>query len=92
MPGTTLERVIGVIERKLRTDNPMYITPTSRFREDLGLNFAIRRGGLAYVDVTLGLEAEFQLQIPDEVVVGWETVQDIVDYIDPILAQEGEHT
>ncbi len=57
------------------------VTPTSRIYDDLGAD------SLDAVDITMAVEERFTLDIPDEDMGQWQTVGDIVAYIEKRRAQ-----
>ncbi len=63
-----------VISKELEVEEEK-ITPESRIQEDLGAD------SLDVMNITMRLEDEFNLRIPDEDLTKISTVQDIVDYI-----------
>ncbi len=69
-----LERVIAVLADKLSKD-ASEITATSRITDDLGAD------SLDMVEVIMGLEDEFGIEIPDEDASKITTVGEIVEYI-----------
>ena len=69
-----LERVITVVVDKLKVD-PSEISLEANFIEDLGAD------SLDVVDLVIGFEDEFDIQIPEEDSEKIKTVGDAVDYI-----------
>lgn len=69
-----LEKVIAVLADKLSKDESE-ITVTSNIKEDLGAD------SLDMVEVIMGLEDEFGIEIADEDAAKIATVGDIVAYI-----------
>ncbi len=69
-----LERVIAVLADKLSKD-ASEITAASRITDDLGAD------SLDMVEVIMGLEDEFGIEIPDEDASKITTVGEIVEYI-----------
>ncbi len=63
-----------VIAKELELEEEK-ITPEARIQEDLGAD------SLDVMNITMRLEDEFNLRIPDEDLTKISTVQDIVDYI-----------
>lgn len=74
-----LERVIEVLADKLSKD-AAEITAESVIREDLGAD------SLDMVEIIMGLEDEFDIEIPDEDAASIATVQEVVAYIESKLA------
>lgn len=79
MNDEILQRVVKVTVSKLSV-NESEVVPTASFKDDLGAD------SLDIVELALGFEEEFNLQIPDESVNGIVTVQDAVDFIEQNLA------
>ena len=69
-----LERVKTVVVDKLKVD-PSEISLEANFIEDLGAD------SLDVVDLVIGFEDEFDIQIPEEDSEKIKTVGDAVDYI-----------
>ena len=74
-----LEKVIAVLADKLSKDEAE-IMPESIIREDLGAD------SLDMVEIIMGLEDEFDIEIPDEDAAGIKTVAEVVAYIESKLA------
>ncbi|MCE5321734.1 acyl carrier protein [bacterium] len=73
--ATTLERVKKVVVDRLKVSEGE-VTETASFVDDLGAD------SLDVVDLVIGFEDEFQVQIPDEDAEKITTVKQAVDYID----------
>ena len=73
--STTLERVKEIVVDKLQR-NEDEITESASFQDDLGAD------SLDVVELVMGLEEEFNVQIPDEDVDQIKTVGEAVQYID----------
>ena len=73
--STTLERVKEIVVDKLQR-NEDEITESASFQDDLGAD------SLDVVELVMGLEEEFNVQIPDEDVDKIKTVGEAVQYID----------
>lgn len=63
-----------VLEKVARVDRTR-VTPDKRLRDDFIID------SLSMIDVAVGAEDAFGIRIPDEDVEGFETVGDVVDYI-----------
>ncbi len=72
---STFERVKKVIVEQLEKD-PSEVTPEADIINDLGAD------SLDVVELVMGLEEEFEIEIPDEDAEKIKTVQEAVDYID----------
>ncbi len=72
---TTLDRVRKVVAEQLQVD-PAKVTPEADFAGDLNAD------SLDVVELVMGLEEEFDLEIPDEDAEKIKTVEDAVAYID----------
>ncbi len=68
------EKIKTVIAEQLGVDESK-ITPDASFADDLGAD------SLDVVDLIMGLEQEFDMEIPDEDAEGIVTVGDAVEYI-----------
>ena len=74
-----LARVVAVLADKLSKDEAE-IMPASIIREDLGAD------SLDMVEIIMGLEDEFDIEIPDEDAADIKTVAEVVAYIESKLA------
>ena len=74
-----LARVVAVLADKL-SKNEAEIMPESIIREDLGAD------SLDMVEIIMGLEDEFDIEIPDEDAADIKTVAEVVAYIESKLA------
>lgn len=72
---TTFERVKKVITDRLDVTDDQ-VKSEAGFMEDLGAD------SLDVVELVMGLEDEFEIEIPDEDAEQIRTVQQAVDYID----------
>lgn len=72
---STLDRVKKVVVEQLDV-NEEEVSPTASFVDDLGAD------SLDVVELVMGLEEEFDLEIPDEDAEKIGTVEDAVSYID----------
>ncbi len=73
--STTFERVKKVIVDQLEV-NPEEVTMEASFIDDLGAD------SLDVVELVMGLEEEFEVEIPDDDAEKIKTVQQAVNYID----------
>ena len=71
----TFDKVKGIIAETLNC-NQGDITLESNLKDDLGTD------SLDAVELSMALEEAFELTIPDEALVEFKTVSDIVEYID----------
>jgi len=78
--STTLERVKKVVVDRLKVSVDE-VTETASFVDDLGAD------SLDVVDLVIGFEDEFEVQIPDEDAEKIQTVKQAVDYIDQKQAE-----
>jgi acyl carrier protein len=67
-------RVIAVLTKRLGIP-PETITPTAELAEDLGVD------SVDAVEFTLALEREFNVTLPDAILVDVRTVQDVIDLL-----------
>ena len=77
---STFDRVKKVVVEQLDVSEDE-VTPNASFVEDLGAD------SLDVVELVMGLEEEFDIEIPDEDAEKIATVQDAISYID---AKSGE--
>ena len=77
--STTLERTKKVVIDKLQR-NEHEVTENTSFQDDLGAD------SLDVVELVMGLEDEFQIQIPDEDAEQIKTVGQAVKYIEEKIA------
>jgi len=73
--STTLERVRKVVVDRLKVSDDE-VSPQASFIEDLGAD------SLDVVDLVMGLEEEFDIEIPDEDAEKIQTVGQAVEYIE----------
>lgn len=73
--STTLDRVKKVVVDRLKVSEDE-VTEVASFVDDLGAD------SLDVVDLVIGFEDEFEIQIPDEDAEKIGTVKQAVDYID----------
>ncbi|MDQ2732063.1 MAG: acyl carrier protein [Armatimonadota bacterium] len=79
--ATTFERVRKVVCEELQRSEDE-VTPQASFMEDLGAD------SLDVVELIMGLETEFSVEIPDEDAEKISTVGSAVDYIDRKLKEQ----
>lgn len=72
---STFERVKKVVVEQLEVDEKE-VTPDASFVDDLGAD------SLDVVELVMGLEEEFDIEIPDESAEKITTVQHAIDYIE----------
>lgn len=72
---TTLDRVKKVVVDRLKVSEGE-VAETASFVDDLGAD------SLDVVDLVIGFEDEFEIQIPDEDAEQIQTVKQAVEYID----------
>jgi acyl carrier protein len=72
---STFERVKKVVVEQLEVDEKE-VTPGASFVDDLGAD------SLDVVELVMGLEEEFDIEIPDESAEKITTVQQAIDYIE----------
>ena len=77
--ATTLERVTKVVVDRLKVSDDT-VTDAASFIDDLGAD------SLDVVDLVIGFEDEFDVQIPDDDAEKIKTVGEAVKYIDEKLA------
>ena len=75
MPTAVEEKVKQIIVEQLGVDEGE-VTPTASFVDDLGAD------SLDVVELVMGLEEEFDIEIPDEDAEKIARVQDAVTYIE----------
>lgn len=78
--STTLERVKKVVVERLKVSSDE-VTEEASFVDDLGAD------SLDVVDLVIGFEDEFEVQIPDEDAEKITTVKQAVEYIDKKQAE-----
>ena len=78
--STTLERVKKVVVDRLKVSSDE-VTEEASFVEDLGAD------SLDVVDLVIGFEDEFEIQIPDEDAEKITTVKQAVEYIEKKQAE-----
>ena len=73
------EKIKEVLVEKLHVDEKD-IRPDADIKKDLGAD------SLDILQLLMSLEEEYDIQIPDDKLAGFATVQDIVDYMESIEA------
>jgi len=68
------DRVVALLTRRLGI-SPEMVRPTAELAEDLGVD------SVDAVEFTLGLEREFNVALPDQVIADVRTVQDVIDLV-----------
>lgn len=81
MSTTTLDRVKKVVVDRLKVSSDE-VTEEASFVDDLGAD------SLDVVDLVIGFEDEFEIQIPDEDAEKITTVKQAVEYIDKKQAEQ----
>lgn len=69
------EEVQKILAKQLRID-PSKVQPESRIKEDLGAD------SLNILQLLMKIEDDYGIVIPDEKLANFETVKDVVDYLD----------
>jgi len=72
------EEVKAILAKQLRIADPETITLESKIKKDLGAD------SLDILQLLMRIEDDYGIVIPDEELVGFETVGDVVRYIDSI--------
>jgi acyl carrier protein len=67
-------RVVALLTQRLGI-LPEMVKPTAELAEDLGVD------SVDAVEFTLGLEREFNVALPDQVIADVRTVQDVIDLV-----------
>lgn len=70
------ERVTRVIVDQLAWDHPKRVVPAANLKDDLG------EDSLDRVELVMGLEEEFQIDISDEEGDKWETVAQVIAFVE----------
>lgn len=80
-----LKIVIDVVALELNIEDKSRIKPETNFKDDLGAD------SLALMELVMAIEEKFVIEsIPDEIVNGMLTVQDVADGIYEILKKKEE--
>ena len=69
------EKVRDILAKQLRID-PANISEDSRIKNDLGAD------SLDILQLLMSIEEEYNVQIPDEELATFETVKDVVNYLE----------
>ena len=70
------EKVKEILAEQLDIENEASITMDSLLIEDLGAD------SLDSIDIVMGIEDEFKIEVPDEVIENINSVADIVNFIE----------
>ena len=76
---TVAQQIIAALADYLKRD-PKTIQPDHHLRDDLGLD------SMAVIELLYKIEETFDLQIPDQDLVGLSTVAGVADYVEKRLA------
>lgn len=68
------QKVTEIVAKKLNIE-PSEVTPESDFFEDLGVD------SLDVVEITLDIEKEFNIEVPESESSAIRTVQNIIDFV-----------
>jgi acyl carrier protein len=71
------ERVREILAKQLRVSAES-ITPYSRIKNDLGAD------SLDILQLLMTIEEEYNVQVPDEQLATFETVKDVVDFLESL--------
>ncbi len=71
----TFDKIKEIIVEQLSVDEDMVQMDTNLMKD-------LEADSLDAVEIILGVEEEFGIEIPDEDAEAFETVQDLVDYVD----------
>ncbi len=69
------EKVQTILAKQLRLD-PSRITPESQIKKDLGAD------SLDILQLLMRIEDQYGIVIPDQALAKFETVKDVVDYLE----------
>ena len=75
----TSSRITKIIKEQLGVEESE-VKPEARFIDDLGAD------SLDTVEILMAIEEEFGIEIPDEDAENAKTVEDVISYIDNLLA------
>ena len=74
---TMYERVREILAKQLRVD-PARVVPQARIKKDLGAD------SLDILQLLMRIEDRYGITIPDEALAGFDTVADVVGYLDQL--------
>ena len=74
---TMYERVQAILAKQLRVD-PARVVPEARIKKDLGAD------SLDILQLLMRIEDKYGITIPDEALATFETVSDVVAYLEKI--------
>ena len=74
---TMFERVQAILAKQLRVD-PADVTPEARIKKDLGAD------SLDILQLLMRIEDRYGITIPDEALATFETVGDVVAYLEKV--------
>ena len=74
---TMFDRVREILAKQLRV-NPERVVPEARIKKDLGAD------SLDILQLLMRIEDKYGITIPDEALAGFETVADVVGYLDQL--------
>ncbi len=74
--NTIFDKVKDIIVEQLSVDDPERITPETSLTKDLEAD------SLYVVEVIMAIEEEFGIEIPDEDAEQFNSVEDIVDFVE----------
>jgi len=73
------EQIKNIIVEQLNISDPDIITYETSIHNDLDAD------SLDAVEIIMNIEDEFDVEIPDEVAEKFETIENIIDYLNSIL-------
>ena len=71
------EKVRDILAKQMRMD-PQNVKPESRIKEDLGAD------SLDVLQLLMAIEDEYGIEVPDEKLATFSTVQDVVNFLDEL--------
>lgn len=74
--GQLFLKIKEVIVKEIKVEDKEQIKLTTRFKEDLSID------SLETIELTMGLEDAFGIELPDEDVEKMFTIQDVIDYLE----------
>lgn len=80
----TAVRVIQLLGPLLRLDRKQALTPMAELEADLAMDSLDRQ------TLACDLDESFRIEIPDDDLAGWQTVLDIAETVDRLLAAKLE--